>query len=92
MILADIRERRSSQAEAGALLEEACSSGASKDWREYYCESLRGRSLAAANSVSLAEPLLVSGYQGMLANQSRMPAGRLMHIADAKAALAAIGK
>ncbi|MBI4906931.1 MAG: serine/threonine protein kinase [Acidobacteria bacterium] len=92
MMLADIRERRGSQAEAGALLKEACSTGASKDWREYYCESLRGRSLAAANSVSLAEPLLVSGYQGMLANQSRMPAGRLMHIADAKAALATIRK
>jgi hypothetical protein len=37
--------------------------------------------------VFTARALLVSGYEGMLENHSRMPAGRLTLIADAKAEL-----
>ena len=93
MVLADIRERQGSPAEAATLLKEACPEvPPSRDWRESYCDSLRGRSLASANSMSLAKRLVASGYQGLFANQSHMPAGRLMHIADAKAALETIGK
>jgi tetratricopeptide (TPR) repeat protein len=90
MVLADIQLRRGRIEEADSLLQEACplSTAASPtDWREFYCRSLRGASLVAARSFERAEPLLVSGYQGLSDNRSRMPAGRMMHTADAAADL-----
>ena len=88
MVLAEIKVRRGMLSEADSLLKEACGAGPPKDWQGFYCQSLLGASLSAAKSFPLAEPLLVSGYQGMLQNQSRMPAGRVMHLVNAKATLA----
>ncbi len=88
MVLADIKLRRGLLAEARPLLTEACATAPPQHWQDFYCQSLRGAGEAAAKSYAQAEPLLLSGYEGMLQNQSRMPAGRQMHLANAKAALA----
>jgi tetratricopeptide (TPR) repeat protein len=42
------------------------------DWERYRAESLLGASLAGQQKFADAEPLLVDGYQGMLARKERM--------------------
>jgi hypothetical protein len=90
LVLADIKVREDNVGEANALLQETCPAVApasASDWQAFYCQSLRGASLVRAKSFATAEPLLVSGYQGMLENRSRMPAGRTMHMVEAKSDL-----
>jgi tetratricopeptide (TPR) repeat protein len=43
-------------------------------WRQYHCQSLLGASLAGQHKYREAEPLLLSGYEGMLQRQAIMPA------------------
>jgi tetratricopeptide (TPR) repeat protein len=42
-------------------------------WRRYYTESMLGGALAGSGKNSDAEPLLVSGYRGMIQRQSSIP-------------------
>ena len=42
-------------------------------WRRYRTESLMGASLAGQGKLEEAEPLLLSGYQGLLQRQSSIP-------------------
>jgi hypothetical protein len=41
------------------------------DWQRYRAESLLGESLAGEKKYAEAEPLLLEGYQGMLARKDR---------------------
>jgi eukaryotic-like serine/threonine-protein kinase len=41
-------------------------------WERYSCQSLLGASLAGQKKFSDAEPLLVSGYEGLLQNESKI--------------------
>ena len=43
-------------------------------WERYDCESLLGATLAAQKRFSEAEPLLLSGYDGMMQRQATIPA------------------
>ncbi|HXJ92282.1 MAG TPA: tetratricopeptide repeat protein, partial [Terriglobia bacterium] len=42
------------------------------DWQRFRAESLVGESLAGEKKYAEAEPLLVEGYEGMLARKDRM--------------------
>lgn len=63
--------------EAEALLHEA-SNGHQKamtnSWVRYDCLSMLGASLAGQKGYAEAEPLLVSGYEGMLQREASIPA------------------
>jgi serine/threonine protein kinase/Tfp pilus assembly protein PilF len=64
-------------------------------WQRYNCESLLGRSLAARKSFSEAEPLEVSGYQGMVSRAAFISAPDQYLLKEAEAAasrLTATGK
>jgi eukaryotic-like serine/threonine-protein kinase len=43
-----------------------------EDWQRFFVESLLGASLAGEKKYSEAEPLLVEGYNGMLARKDRI--------------------
>jgi serine/threonine protein kinase len=43
-------------------------------WERYYSESFLGQSLAGAGKYADAEPLLISGYQGLLQHRAKIPA------------------
>jgi hypothetical protein len=43
-------------------------------WRRYHSQSMLGASLTGQQKYSEAEPLLVSGYKGMLQRQATIPA------------------
>ena len=44
-------------------------------WRRYYGQALVGASLSGQERYAEAEPLLLSGYQGLRERQSAIPAG-----------------
>ena len=44
------------------------------DWKGFRAESLLGASLAGQKKYAEAEPLLLEGYQGMLARESQLGA------------------
>jgi hypothetical protein len=44
-------------------------------WHQYNCRSLLGASVAGQKNFSEAEPLLVSGYEGMRQRQATIPSG-----------------
>jgi hypothetical protein len=48
---------------------------ASNDWKRYDAESVLGASLAGQHKYAEAEPLLVSGYEGMVQREMLIPAG-----------------
>jgi tetratricopeptide (TPR) repeat protein len=72
-----LREQRYSNAES--LLREAIG-GYQKAkidaWDGYHCQSLLGESLAGQKKYVEAEPLLLSGYEGMLRKETAIPAAR----------------
>jgi tetratricopeptide (TPR) repeat protein len=51
------------------------------DWQRYRAASLLGESLAGEKKYTEAEPLLLEGYQGMLARQDRIDAPGRYHLA-----------
>jgi eukaryotic-like serine/threonine-protein kinase len=51
------------------------------DWQRFRAESLLGASLAGEKKYAAAEPLLLEGYQGMLARKSRIAASDRYHLA-----------
>jgi eukaryotic-like serine/threonine-protein kinase len=54
------------------------------DWQGFRAESLVGASLAGQKKYGEAEPLLIEGYQGMVARESRMTAGNRYHLDRAR--------
>jgi eukaryotic-like serine/threonine-protein kinase len=50
------------------------------DWQRYRAESLLGASLAGQKKYAEAEPLLLEGYQGMLARKEKIDAPDLYHL------------
>jgi hypothetical protein len=50
------------------------------DWQRYHAESLLGESLAGEKKYSEAEPLLLEGYQGMLARKDRIDVPDRYHL------------
>ena len=74
--LGEVRLQRKQYSEAEPLLREALANyekAASDSWQRYRSQSLLGASLAAQNKYAEAEPLLVSGYQGMLQREATIP-------------------
>jgi serine/threonine protein kinase/tetratricopeptide (TPR) repeat protein len=56
----------------------------SDDWQRFRAESLLGASLAGEKKYAEAEPLLVEGYEGMLARKDRMGVPDLYHLSRAR--------
>ena len=54
------------------------------DWQRFRAESLLGASLAGQKKYAEAEPLLVDGYQGMLARKERMAVPAWYHLDRAR--------
>jgi hypothetical protein len=50
------------------------------DWQRYRAESLLGESLAGEKKYSEAEPLLLEGYQGMLARKDHIAVPDRYHL------------
>jgi len=50
------------------------------NWQRFRAESLLGASLAGQKRYAEAEPLLLAGYQGMLARKERMWAPNWYHL------------
>jgi tetratricopeptide (TPR) repeat protein len=73
-------------AQAEALLHEALNSyqkSGNETWDRYNCQSLLGASLAGQKKYEEAEPLSVSGYEGMLQRETTIPAGSRFKLAHA---------
>jgi tetratricopeptide (TPR) repeat protein len=58
------------------------------DWERFRAESLLGASLSGQKKYAEAEPLLLDGYQGMLARKEKMGAPNLYHLEHAREWLA----
>jgi eukaryotic-like serine/threonine-protein kinase len=66
-LLAKVRLQQKEYTKVEVLLRAAGS------WERYWSQSLLGASLAGQNQYAEAEPLLVSGYQGMLQREAAIP-------------------
>ena len=78
--LAEVELQEQKMVEAEPLLREALGSTekASPDaWTRYYRQVLLGASLAGQKRLAEAEPLLISGREGMVQRESAIPADRL---------------
>ena len=56
----------------------------SDDWRRFRAESLLGASLAGQKNYGEAEPLLLEGYQGMVARKDHLVAWDRYHLYRAR--------
>jgi eukaryotic-like serine/threonine-protein kinase len=84
--LGDVRIREGKFVEAEALLREALKAyEATKpdDWERYNCQSLLGAALAGQKKLEQAEPLLRSGFEGMVQRRATMAASDRSNINDA---------
>jgi hypothetical protein len=74
--LGAVKLQQRGYSEAEALLRQALDAyrkSSADSWRRYHTESMLGASLAGLGKYAEAEPLLVSGYQGMLQRKSSIP-------------------
>jgi hypothetical protein len=62
------------------------------NWQRYYAQSLLGATLVRRGRLAEAEPLLTSGYQGLMARQGAIPAENHGVLDDARQWLAEIVK
>ena len=79
-----IRTRKYAASEA--LLREALSGydkGHVDSWVRYNCQSLLGASLAGQNKYADAEPLLLSGYRGMVERKAAIPVSNRFQLRQA---------
>jgi eukaryotic-like serine/threonine-protein kinase len=60
----------------------------SDNWQRFRSESLVGATLAGQKKYTEAEPLLLAGYQGMLARKEKMGVPNLYHLDYAREWLA----
>jgi tetratricopeptide (TPR) repeat protein len=83
--LAALYIRTHKYAAAESLLRDALnhlSENSAGTWVRYNCESLLGASLAGQQKFAEAEPLLLSGYQGMLGRKTTIPWERRFALSD----------
>ena len=74
-------------AESAPLAREAVETDSNNqpdDWRRFRAESVLGSSLAGQKKYAEAEPLLVEGYQGMLARKDRIGVPDWYHLDRAR--------
>src|SRR5262249_15693864 len=62
------------------------------NWQRYYAQSLLGATLIRRDRLTEAEPLLTSGYQGLMARQTAIPVENHGVLDDARQWLAEIVK
>jgi tetratricopeptide (TPR) repeat protein len=85
LALAYVSQRRFAEAEPLAReVFEFARKKQPEDWKRYRAESLLGASLAGDKKYTEAEPLLLEGYQGMLARKDRMGAPDWYHLDRAR--------
>ena len=75
-LLGDVRLQQRKYSDAEALLREVRTNddkAVNDTWERYWSQHLLGASLAGQRRYSEAEPLLISGYQGMLQRQAAIP-------------------
>jgi hypothetical protein len=77
IILGEVRLLESDTASAEKLFRDALSNyetARSNSWLRYRSQCMLGASLAAEGKFDQAEPLLIGGYQGMIARRTTIPA------------------
>jgi tetratricopeptide (TPR) repeat protein/predicted Ser/Thr protein kinase len=75
-LLGEVRLQQKKYADAEALLREARNNGEktpADSWERYWSQNLLGASLAGQSQYAEAEPLMISGYQGMLQREAAIP-------------------
>ena len=85
LALACVSQRKFTDGEP--LAREAVDFGRKKqsaDWQRFRAESVLGASLLGQKKYSEAEPLLLEGYQGMLAQQTKMEAADRYYLTHAR--------
>jgi len=84
--LAEVELKQQKCADAEPLLREAVGTTEKTSpaaWNRYYFQGLLGASLAGQKRFAEAEPLLVSGREGMLQRQATVPADNLSRVVQA---------
>jgi eukaryotic-like serine/threonine-protein kinase len=84
--LAEVELKQQKCADAEPLLREAVSTTEKTGpdtWNRYYLQALLGASLAGQKRFAEAEPLLVSGREGMLQRQATVPTDNLSRMVQA---------
>jgi eukaryotic-like serine/threonine-protein kinase len=83
--LGEVEIQQEKYALAEPLLREALAAweAGPNSWRRYYGQGLVGASLSGQKRYAEAEPLLLSGYQGLLERQSAIPAGARRVVSEA---------
>jgi eukaryotic-like serine/threonine-protein kinase len=75
-LLGEVRLQQKKYTEAEALLREARNNNektTANSWERYWSQNLLGATLAGQSQYAEAEPLLISGYQGMLQREAAIP-------------------
>jgi eukaryotic-like serine/threonine-protein kinase len=83
--LARVRLQQQKYAEAGATAREALMGNEKArpdSWQRYQSQSLLGASLGGQKRYAEAEPLLLSGYEGMIQRESTMSAFDQFNLAE----------
>ena len=83
--LANVLERQGRLADAEPLARECLAIREGKipdDWRAFDARSLLGENLAAQQKYNEAEPLLISGYEGMKLREDKIPADRKIRLRE----------
>jgi eukaryotic-like serine/threonine-protein kinase len=84
--LAEVELQKNNYADAEPLLREALGTTektSPEAWNRYYFQALLGASLAGQKRFAEAEPFLVSGREGMVQRESKVPADSLGRVAQA---------
>jgi hypothetical protein len=85
-VLAEVELTEQKYADAEPLLREAVGTAENTRpdaWNRYYFQGLLGASLAGQKKYSDAEPLVVSGYEGMVQRQATVPADNRSRVVQA---------
>ena len=83
--LANVLQRQDRLADAEPLARECLAIREGKipvDWRAFDARSLLGENLAAQQKHNEAEPLLISGYEGMKLREAKIPADRKIRLRE----------
>jgi tetratricopeptide (TPR) repeat protein len=81
LALADLSQGKFVQSEPLARESvELCQKTQPDDWQRFRAESLLGASLVGQKKYAEAEPLLLEGYQGMLARKTHISSSDLYHL------------
>ncbi len=84
--LGEVQILQQKYADAEALAREALGhweAGSPNSWKRFYGQALVGASLAGQKRYAEAEPLLLSGHQGLVERESTIPAGSRRVVGEA---------